>query len=171
MEKEFIKAYNDVNLTVYDIKTKCGLNNHNYRKLKTQLIEEGKIEPNRHINYTDAKYTTVLANGSVAIRKCINGETNYYGCYPTMENANTVIAELKKHDWEINKAKPVMNQMRQKHKNYVKIGDRYYVCKTIGGKRKYYDSFKCEQDARESATLLQLVGWDQEKYEKMKVIQ
>ena len=167
MEKEFIKHYNNMDLTVYDIKMKCGLNNHNYKKIRDNLIEKGEIEPVRHVNYT-AKYTTKLANGDVIVRKSINKKRQYLGVYPNQTNADMAVKELRKHNWEINKAKPFISKLQKPKKHYVEINGRFYPCKTVEGKRVYYDSFADELDAVKCVELLDTINWDKQIYEKQK---
>ena len=168
-EERFLKEYYNPNNTVYDVKRKLGLNNHQYAKLyrKYKLDEE-----ERHMNYANAKYKSRLKNGRVTIRKYINGTRHYLGAYATDEDADIVIETCKKHDWDLNneEVNNTMQEYRIRTKNYSQINGRYYVHKTINGKKIYYDSFQEECDAIDCVNLLELLDWNKTAYTNLKVI-
>lgn len=170
MEKDtFLKEYNNPNNTVYDVKRKLGLNNHQYSKIYHELkLNEVK----RHMNYTGAKHTSKLRNGKITIRKWINGNKEYVGVYKTQEDADIVVEVCEQHNWDLNNptVEAAINEYRIKPKNYSKIGNRYYVYRTIQGKRIYYDSFTYEVDAQECVDLLEKLDWNKTVYEELKVL-
>lgn len=170
MEKDtFLKEYNNPNNTVYDVKRKLGLNNHQYSKIYHELkLNEVK----RHMNYTGAKHTARLKNGRIIIRKWIKNNKEYLGVYASQEDADTVVEVCEQHNWDIENetVKNTINNLRIKPKHYTKIGNRYYVYRTIKGKRIYYDSFLNEIDAQDCVNLLEKIEWNKTVYEELKVL-
>lgn len=170
MEKDtFLKEYNNMDNTVFDVKRKLGLNNHQYSK----LYHEYKLnEVKRHMNYTNSKHTSRLKNGRITVRKWIGKNKEYLGCYATQEDADTVVATCKQHNWDIQneEVQQVIKELRLKPRNYSRINGRYYVYKRIQGKRVYFDSFKCEADAIDCVNFLETINWNKTVYDELKVI-
>ena len=165
----FLKEYYNMDNTVFDVKRKLGLNNRQYSKLYHKYNLNKRV---RHMNYNNAKYTCKLKNGRITIRKWIGKNKEYLGVYKSQEDADGVVEVCKQHNWDLenNIVQDTINQYRIKPKHYTRINGRYYVYKRFNGKKVYYDSFLCEQDAIDCVNLLNKIDWNKNVYEEMKVL-
>ena len=105
----FVEEYNKRELYVYEIRAKYGWSEHLYLKLRTEAVKQGLI---KDVRYSCKKnqpknYYYHKSLGLYCVIKNKNQERIYYGGYHTEEEAQFVIKELKKHNWDKSKLREI----------------------------------------------------------------
>lgn len=101
----FVKLYNDLNYSVFEIKKIIG--NNAYERCRKEALENGDIQPRLHSqskknnNYKYYHYDKDM--NKYRVRKVKNGKYMSFGFYDTEEEAKQVVEKLKKVDWDKDK--------------------------------------------------------------------
>ena len=104
------------------------------------------------------KYYT-FSNGKYLITKKVGDTIRSFGAYSSEEEAQRMVEELKKVNWDINKLSYFdKKQFQKQHKYYTynKRSNKYTVVKH----GQYYGTYLSEEEAIEIVRLLKSVNWD-----------
>ena len=67
--EDFVKDYNNPNITGEDVKRINGLNARQYSHLRAEALHNGDISSPRHMNTSGAKFYTKTKNGDLFLLK------------------------------------------------------------------------------------------------------
>ena len=126
--EEFIQLYNDPDIIVEDIRKKLGWTIKVYGDARKQALREGRIKDRRTINMQKSKgrqrkpkfqpkyysYDRGQRKYQVSKRYYHDGEyydVHYYGSYANEKDAQKIVAELKKVNWDITKLKEIQERL------------------------------------------------------------
>ena len=130
MEKyeEFVRLYNDERITVEDIRKRLGWTMKVYSDAREQALSEGLIVDRRTENMKKNKgrprkakfvpkyytYKKRVGKFQVSKRYYHNGEyynVNYYGFYRNERDAQKIVEELKKVNWDKSKLGEIQKRL------------------------------------------------------------
>jgi len=137
---DFVSDYNNMNITAHDVRRINNLNSKQYCNLRNMAIRNGDIPKVRHMNQTTAKFYSKRSDGYYDVQKQIDGKKLYIGRFPDENTAKKVVKECIKHNWEINKIKPFIDDNRVKPKNYALVNGYYIIQKAVDGKNTVFAS-------------------------------
>lgn len=102
----------------------------------------------RYYTYTKGKYQ-------------VSRQNKGYGAYETEQEAQAIVEELKKADWNIELLPAhLQDKLIKKPKYYTYNKGKYTVQKTINGVHLSFGSYSSESEAKEIVQLLKKVNWD-----------
>lgn len=128
-EKEFIRLYNNYEITVRKIRQKLNISHNEFYNIRTKLVAEGKIKPRPFKRPKRKRHQPVYysySHCSDDFKVWRNG--NYYGTVKTLNQAKRFVDLLKEHDWDIRLKDELKQQALKefpKNNNYY-IGGEYY---------------------------------------------
>ena len=161
--EDFVKDYNNPNITGEDVKRLNGLNARQYSHLRAEALSNGDISSPRHMNTTGAKFYTKTKNGDFIVKKQYGHKTVLVGRFSDEETAQKIVALCKAVNWDLNKINKVIDENKIKPKNYTYVNGYYIVEKRINGERIVF--YRC----RDEAVAIHLVNelrkndWDKSK--------
>lgn len=106
---EFADDYNSHKYFIYELCDKYDWNKNTYRKVRREAIERGLIKDERYVcNKTIPKnYYYHKDSGLYCVVKTVNQERIYFGGYKTEKEAQLVVEELKKCNWDKSKLRSI----------------------------------------------------------------
>ena len=163
--EEFVKSYNNPEITGEDIKRLNGLNSRQYSKLRRLALDNGDINTPRHMNTTGAKFYSKTKNGEYLVKKQFINKTVLVGRFPDEETAKMIVEICKTVNWNLNRISNIIEEHKIKPKNYTHVNGYYVVEKKLNGKRIIFCRFKQESEAQYMVQQLRKHNWDQSKVE------
>ena len=161
--EDFVKDYNNPNITGEDVKRLNGLNARQYSHLRAEALSNGDISTPRHMNSTGAKFYTKTKNGDYIVKKQYGHKTVLVGRFSDEETAQKIVALCKAVNWDLNKINKVIDENKIKPKNYTYVNGYYIVEKRINGEQVVFHRFKDEADAIHMVKELRKMDWDKSK--------
>ena len=161
--EDFVKDYNNPNITGLEVKRLNGLNSRQYLNLRAEALSNGDITSPRHMNTTGAKFYTKTKNGEYIVKKQYGNKTIFIGRFSDKATAEKIVALCKAVNWDLNKISRVIDENRVKPKNYSCVNGYYIVEKRINGERVVFHRFKNEADAIHMVNELRKMDWDRSK--------
>ena len=161
--EDFVKDYNNPNITGLEVKRLNGLNSRQYLNLRAEALSNGDITAPRHMNTTGAKFYTKTKNGDYIVKKQYGNKTVLVGRFSDEETAQKIVSLCKAVNWDLNKISRVIDENRVKPKNYSCVNGYYIVEKRINGERVVFHRFKNEADAIHMVNELRKMDWDRSK--------
>lgn len=113
-----------------------------------------------------------IFKGRYMIIKIIEGKTNYYGIYNTLDEAVSVKQDLIEHDWNIeyyrkHYKKKVLGRPNKKNiPTYIRktSNNKYEICKSLNGKLKYFGRYNTISEAVKVRDKLISIDWNYKYY-------
>ena len=161
--EEFVKDYNNPNMTGEDIKRLNGLNARQYSNLRAEALSNGDISSPRHMNTTGAKFYTKTKNGDYIVKKQFGHKTVLAGRFSDEKTAQMIVSLCKGVNWDLSKIRHTIDENKIKPKNYTRVNGYYIVEKRINGKRVVFCRFKDESNAIHMVNELRKYDWDKSK--------
>lgn len=158
--EEFVKDYNNPELTGEDVKRFNGLNAKQYSYLRAEALHNGDISAPRHMNATGAKFYTKTKNGEYIVKKQYGHKTLLVGKFSDEITAKIIVALCKTVNWDLNQIQDIIDENKIKPKNYSKVNGYYIVEKRIKGERVVFYRFKEEAHAIHMVNELRKYDWD-----------
>ena len=163
---QFVKDYNNPNITGEDVRRRCGLNPHRYSEIRQIAINNGDIPSVRRMNRTDAKFYT-KQNEAYVVKKQFGNECLVVGRFPNQSTAELVVEECKKHNWKINEIRDFIDEHKIKPRNYSFTNNQYTVQKSIKGKNVVFCRVDTESTAQKVVSELRKCNWDYAKVDEI----
>ena len=135
---DFVRDYNNMNLTGHDVRRIHGLNSKQYSNLRNEALNNGDIPEHRLRNYEGAKYYHKLQNGNLRVKKVFGDETIYIGDFKDETTAKIIVESCKNVDWDVDKVSDVIEANKIKPKNYSLVNGYYIISKYIKGVNKTF---------------------------------
>lgn len=101
--EDFVKDYNNPNITGMDVKRLNGLNSRQYLSLRDEALNNGDITAPRHMNTTGAKFYTKTKNGDYIVKKQYGHKTILVGRFRDEATAEKIVSLCKPVNWDLNK--------------------------------------------------------------------
>lgn len=161
--EDFVKDYNNPNITGEDVKRYNGLNAKQYSYLRAEALHNGDITSPRHMNTTGAKFYTKTKNGDFIVKKQYGNKALSIGRFSDEITAQIIVSLCKAVDWNLNRIRNVIDEYKIKPKNYSKVNGYYIVEKRINGERIVFYRFKQEAHAIHMVNKLRQYDWDKSK--------
>lgn len=161
--EDFVKDYNNPNITGEDVRRLNGLNSRQYSSLRARALSNGDISVPRHMNTNGAKFYTKTKNGDYIVKKQYGHKTVLVGRFGDEATAQKIVALCKAVNWNLNKISSVIDENKVKPKNYTYVNGYYIVEKRINGERVVFYRFKNESDAIHMVSELRKMDWDKSK--------
>ena len=161
--EEFVKDYNNPEITGEDVKRLNGLNARQYSYLRAEALHNGDISVPRHMNTTGAKFYCKTKNDEYLVKKQYGHKTIVVGRFNDEITAQMIVALCKTVNWDLNQISNVINEYKVKPKNYSKVNGYYIVEKRINGERVVFYRFKVEAHAIHMVNELRKYDWDKSK--------
>ena len=161
--EDFVKDYNNPNITGDDVRRLNGLNSKQYSNLRAKALSKGDITCPRHMNTTGAKFYTKTKTGEYIVKKQYGHKTVVVGRFSDEKTAEKIVALCKSVNWDLNKISGIIDENRIKPKNYSYVNGYYIVEKRIDGERVVFYRFKNEADAIHMVNELRKMDWDKSK--------
>lgn len=117
--EEFEEDFKLKEMTIKELKQKYDIGEAEYRRLKKELAEKGvyrttpygrKPKPKR-IRHSNWGKNYSYRDGAWNISKIINGKSLFYGRYKTENDAQKVVIELRKCDWDKNQLPKILKEL------------------------------------------------------------
>lgn len=108
--ERFIQLYNS-DIPVKKIYKKLDITPRRYCKIRKKAIQEGRVQSRKPaVNKNNQKnckrvvknYTYSTIKNAFIVKKSINGKEIYYGSYKKEKDAQQIVDELKKANWDKN---------------------------------------------------------------------
>lgn len=157
---EFVKDYNNPNMTGEDVRRVNQLNCREYSKLRAEALSNGDISTPRHMNSTGAKFYTKTKNGDFIVKKQYGNKTIRVGRFSDEETARMIVSLCKSVNWDLNKISDIIDANKIQPKNYTYINGYYTVEKRIAGERVVFYRSKTEAEAIHMVNELRKMGWN-----------
>lgn len=161
--EDFVKDYNNPNITGEDVKRLNGLNAKQYSYLRAEALSNGDITVPRHMNSTGAKFYTKTKNGDYIVKKQYGHKTVLIGRFSDEETAQEIVSLCKAVNWDINKVTRIIDENKVKPKNYTRVNGYYIVEKRINGERVVFYRCRDEAVAIHLVNELRKLDWDKSK--------
>ncbi|MBQ3407946.1 MAG: hypothetical protein IJH12_01925 [Clostridia bacterium] len=161
--EDFVKDYNNPNITGEDIRRLNHLNAHQYSKLRAKALDNGDISTPRHMNTTGAKFYTKTKRGDFIVKKQYGNKTVLVGRFPDQATAEMIVSLCKRVNWDLKQISSVIDENKVKPKNYTYVNGYYIVEKRINGKRIVFYRGKHEAEAIHLVNELRKNDWDKSK--------
>lgn len=158
--EEFVKDYNNPNITGEDVKRLNGLNARQYSHLRAEALSNGDISSPRHMNAKRAKFYTKTKNGDYIVKKQYGNKTVLVGRFSDEATAQMIVSLCKAVNWDLDKINRIIDENKIKPKNYSFVNGYYTVQKMIDGERVIFHRFKHEGQAIYMVHELRRMGWD-----------
>lgn len=158
--EDFVKDYNNPNITGEDVKRYNGLNSRQYSYLRAEALHNGDISAPRHMNSSGAKFYTRTKNDEFIVKKQYGHKTTVVGRFSEEVTAQIIVALCKAVNWDLNCISDVIDENKIKPKNYSCVNGYYIVEKRIKGERVVFYRFKQEAHAIYMVNELRKYGWD-----------
>ncbi|MBR0369737.1 MAG: hypothetical protein IJH63_03295 [Methanobrevibacter sp.] len=158
--EDFVKDYNNPNITGEDVKRYNKLNARQYSCLRAEALHNGDISTPRHMNSTGAKFYTKTKNGEFIVKKQYGHKTTVVGRFGDEVTAQMIVALCKTFNWDLNQITNVIDEYKVKPKNYSKVNGYFIVEKRINGERVVFYRFKQEAHAIHMVNELRKYDWD-----------
>lgn len=142
---EFVKDYNNPNITAHDVRRIHNLNTKRYSEIRNIAITNGDIPEVRHMNSTGAKFYTKTKNGDYQVQKTVNGKKIIIGRFANEDTAKEIVNACINNNWELNKIKGLIDLKRTQPKNYTCINGCWVIQKSVNGRNTVFNSFKCDR--------------------------
>ena len=141
--EDFIRDYNNMNLTAHEVRRINQLNSKEYCNLRNRAINNGDIPKIRHMNSTSAKFYYQKPNGDWSVQKQFKGLYIHVGDFPDEDTAKMIANKCKEVNWELNQIRDVIDQNKvSKVKNYTIINGYWVIQKFIDGKVETFCTVK-----------------------------
>lgn len=110
---------------------------------------------------TPKYYTYNKKHKLYQIKKRFGDDWKYFGYYKTQKEAEFIVDELKKVDWNVELLPEDLRELvtSNKVKNYGKSKDRYIVIKTCDYTHHNYGSYDTEEEAKKIVELMKKNNW------------
>lgn len=107
--KDFADDYNSRELYAYELREKYHLNANSFRNIRKQALKQGLINNRRYVckKNIPKNYYYHKTNHVWCVVKNINHERVYFGGYKTEEEAQLIVEELKKCNWDKSKLRSI----------------------------------------------------------------
>ncbi len=161
--EDFVKDYNNPNITGMDVKRLNGLNSRQYLSLRAEALSNGDITAPRHMNTTGAKFYTKTKNGDYIVKKQYGHKTILVGRFSDEATAQKIVSLCKAVNWDLNKIQCIIDENKIKPKNYTNVNGYYVVEKRINGEQVVFHRFKEEAQAIHMVNELRKWNWDKSK--------
>lgn len=100
-ETEFIQLYNNYDIPVRKIRRKLNLSHNDFYKLRTKLIQQGKIEPRPFKRQKRQKHQPKWYSYSHSTQDFKIWRNNkYYGSVKTLKQAQRFVELLNENNWD-----------------------------------------------------------------------
>lgn len=99
------------------------------------------------------KYIYLTNNSKYELRKRVNGKLTYFGVFNTLDDAKRYREYCMRYDWNVDPYYPKMKYITRQD-------GRYYIVKTINGKKELFGSFDNLEDAIFERDLCVSCDWD-----------
>ena len=161
--EEFVKDYNNPNITGEDIRRINHLNSNQYSKLRAEALSNGDISAPRRMNTTGAKFYTKTKSGDFIVKKQYGHKTVLVGRFGDEKTAKMIVSLCKSVNWDLSRISGVINENKVKPKNYTFINGYYVVEKRINGQRIVFYRSKDESEVIRVVNELRKNDWDKSK--------
>lgn len=115
---EFARLYSDRSLNVPELCRVLGINRGEYRKLRRHCHDEGLIRFRNegHLKRKKRNRTTHIYRTPYGynIKKTLDGKPVYYGTYRDYRDAERVVEELKRVDWDKSQLESIKRRVLNK---------------------------------------------------------
>lgn len=183
--------------TAKEIREKHGIGHYTVQKLTNELKEELKVsfpraltlhrtlmarkgtrrvlqsEKPRKKKKECKQYTFNKRLGKYQVYKKQNGKRVHFGVYNTVEDAEAVVKELEKADWDKNQLDSIIEKLgiesRRVVKNYYFLNGRYAVRKMIDGDLLCFGYYDTEETAKKIAVEMKKANWDKSRLDEIRV--
>ena len=162
----FVEDYNNLQLTVDDIKRKYGLNCRRFAEIQSIAISNGDVPEVRRMNRSTAKFYTKTRNGFV-VKKHFGTSCNFIGRFEDEETAQLVVNKCKEVNWNTSQISDFIDKHRIKPRNYSVTSDGVIVQKVIDGKNTVFCKLSNEITAQKVVEKLRECNWDKTKTEEI----
>jgi len=120
--EEFINLYNNPNISVKEIYKKLGWTTKKYCRLRKKALKEKRIherqprnrKPREKPKRKITNYTYNHHSRKFLVRKGKNYKMIHYGCYDTREQAEKIVEELRKCNWDKKQLKKIEKKVLNK---------------------------------------------------------
>lgn len=160
---EFVKDYNNPDITGEDVRRINHLNPREYSRLRASALSRGDISIPRRMNTTGAKFYTRAKNGDYIVKKQFGHKTVLVGRFPDEDTAKMIVSLCKSVNWDLSKISNVIDENKVKPKNYTYTNGYYTVEKRINGERVVFHRFKDEAEAIHFVNELRKNDWDRSR--------
>ena len=141
--EDFVKDYNNMNITAHDVRRIHRLNSKEYSNLRKRALNNGDIPKIRHMNNSSAKFYYKKPNGNWSVQKQFKGVYIHVGDFPDEETAKMIAKKCKEVNWELNQIRDIIEDNKvNKVKNYTIINGYWVIQKTIDGKLQNFCTVK-----------------------------
>lgn len=123
---EFAKEYEQHAPAKY-LKEKYNISSRQYRLITRELPKRKRV-PTRDESkewcstLKKPKYYQENPNGTYTIRKYVKRNVVYYGSYDSKDDADKVVAELKKANWDKGKLESILSRLNIKRRDDRTVG-------------------------------------------------
>lgn len=162
----FIVDYNNLELTIEDIKRKYGLNCRRFAEIQKYAMEQGDVPQVRKMNRSTAKFYTETDNGWV-VKKQFGTSCNFIGRFEDEETAQLVVNKCKEVNWNTSTISDFIDAHKIKPRNYTVTNDGVIVQKVIDGKNTVFCKLSDETTAQKVVKELRKCNWDKTKTSKI----
>ena len=121
VEDDFIKLYNNWELTVKEVQTRLGLTKSEYRKLRKKCNEDGTIElrpayrPQKQKQ--EPKYYSVAHRGRYYDYYQIQHKREHYCTCKSVKEAELVVERLKACEWDKSQVERIKKEVKELMRN------------------------------------------------------
>lgn len=163
---EFVKDYNNMNITAHEVRRLNSLNSREYREIRNMAIANGDIPKHRHMNTTGAKFYFRKPDGSWTVQKRFaNGQNICVGDFLDEATAKMIRDKCISVNWNLNEISDLINEKKiKKVKNYTLINGYWFIQKTVEGKLETFLSIKqdlmSEDDVKKIVEEFRKVNWN-----------
>jgi len=157
---DFVRDYNNPNITSEDVKRYNQLNSHRYLEIRNIALNRGDIPPVRRMNRENAKFYTVNENGEYIVKKQFGHTCIFVGKFSNQTTAETVVQKCKDVNWNINEIRDFIDEHKIKPKNYSLVNNAYTVQKSIDGQNIVFCRVADEDTAKKVVSELRNCNWD-----------
>ena len=110
--ERFVELYNDKNYTISDIKRILDLSIHKYRRIKRDLVADGRIDGDlRRVKPT--YITFIKKSGKFVVQKRVGGRMVQFTRYPDRERAELARDFYLKYGWSKNNTQKIRKEVER----------------------------------------------------------
>lgn len=129
-------------------------NNWDINTLPLKFQEDLKPRKPKYYSYSNGKYN---------ISHVVDGEYTFYGSFDTVDEAEKMVSELIKANWNVNYLPlEFKNKLNSKPKYYTfnKKDNAFVVQKWVNGEKVHFGYYKTEEEAKARVEELKKNGWE-----------
>ena len=119
LKDDFIKLYNNKNISVKDIREKLNLSLRKYHKLRKECSEEGLLKlryPPHKKKEKNPKYYSPVNRSIYGESYNVRHKGVYYCICKTVEEAELIVKKLKECDWDKSQIERIKNEVKEELK-------------------------------------------------------